>query len=186
MPHPSSDEIKKWYVAYTYPKAERKVKTKLDTIGIQSFLPMHQVVRAWSDRNKKLTIPLFPNYIFIHISETKRHETFLIKEIIRYVSFEGKPATVHDATIDSLKKILNNKVEIDVENYIKEGTRVKINRGPFTGIEGIVAERNGKTRLIIHIKALQRSVAINISAGDVEPPQHNFQFSSSNPISGQR
>lgn len=148
-------------------QGRKKVINKLEILGIQSYLPLHQVVRDWSDRKKKLIVPLFPNYIFIYVSDKKRHETFSVKEIVRYVSFEGKPATVHNTTIDSLKRILEERVEIEVENCIGVGTPVRINRGPFVGVEGVVVNRHGNTRLIIQITALQRCVAVNIAENDV-------------------
>ena len=158
----------KWYVAYTFPKAEKKVKDKLEKIGIQSYLPLHQVVRDWSDRKKKLVVPLFPNYIFVHISENKRHEIFAVKEIVKYVSFGGVPATVNDTTVNSLKNILSVNPEIKVEKMVSIGAPVKITRGPFVGTEGIVVRMSGRTKLIIQIEALQRAITLNISASDVD------------------
>lgn len=162
-------EVQQWYVAYTFPKAEKKVQSKLETIGVQSYLPLHQVIRSWSDRKKKLIVPLFPNYIFVYTSEKKRIELFTIREIVKYVSFGGKPAVVNDSVVSSLKSILRENVEVDVMENIKPGACVKITGGPFMGTEGRVVSRNGKTRLIVQIDALQRAVAINISANDVSP-----------------
>lgn len=164
-----SQEVQHWYVAYTFPKAEKKVQIKLDTIGVQSYLPLHQVIKSWSDRKKKLIVPLFPNYIFVYTSEKKRNELFTIKEIVKYVSFGGKPAIVNDSIVSVLKNILKENVEVDIVEDIKVGACVKITHGPFTGAEGKVVNRNGKTRLIVQIDALQRAVAINISASDVAP-----------------
>lgn len=55
-----------WDMAYTFPKAERKAACKLREMGVTSFLPLHKVVKQWSDRKKKLELPLFPNYLFIN------------------------------------------------------------------------------------------------------------------------
>jgi transcription antitermination factor NusG len=163
----SCDELQKWYVAYTFPRSEKKVQTKLATLGIESYLPMYESLREWSDRKKKLIVPLFPNYLFIYISDKKRHETFAVREIVKYVSFEGKPATISNSIIESLQNVLNENTEVSVENYVKAGDPVIISQGPFTGTEGVVVNQNGKTRLIIQIASLQRSVSINISARDV-------------------
>jgi len=38
----------KWYVVYTRPKSERKVASSITEMGIESYLPMHKVVRQWS------------------------------------------------------------------------------------------------------------------------------------------
>jgi transcription antitermination factor NusG len=164
-----NEGVKKWHVAYTFPKAEKKVQIKLEKIGIEAYLPLQQVVRNWSDRRKKLEVPLFPNYIFVNISEKKRYDAFTVKEILRYVSFQGKVATVNDAVVNSLKCILKEKAEVHLESLPKPGSPVKITNGPFMGIEGILVRRSGKTNLIIQIDALQRAVALNISSFHVEP-----------------
>lgn len=164
-----NDIVCKWYVAYTYPKAERLVQDKLERIGLHAFLPMHQVVRNWSDRQKKLTVPLFPNYLFVYSSDTHRSKSLAIREIVRYVSFDGKPATVSDVIINSLKHILNEQIEVDVEQFDQVGISVRVVRGPFAGLEGIMVEKKGKTRLVIQIKVLRNSVSINIAASDVVP-----------------
>jgi len=158
----------KWYVAYTFPKSEKAVQNKLEKIGIHSYLPLRQVVREWSDRKKKLLIPLFPNYIFVYASENERHESFIVKEILRYVSFDGKASIISNTVIDSLKHILSRTHDVHVEDLTNEGMPVKIIHGPFNGVEGVILRTKGRERLIVQIRALQRSVALNISTADVE------------------
>ncbi len=48
-----------WYVAYTYPKAEKRVQTRVRELGIDSFLPLRKVRKKWSDRVKIIEEPLF-------------------------------------------------------------------------------------------------------------------------------
>lgn len=161
-----SDELKKWYIAYTFPKAERKVYKKLEIMGIKSFLPLHMVVRQWSDRKKMLEVPLFPNYLFVHTSGNERFEALQIKEIVKYVSFDGKPVTVPEALITSLDKMIKGNVEVSSEEYCV-GTPVKVTDGPFCGAEGVLIRKNSKTRLVIQIKALGRCVSVDISSSSV-------------------
>jgi transcriptional antiterminator RfaH len=161
----------KWHVVYTFPNAERKVKEKLESIGIHSFLPMHQVVRDWSDRKKKLIVPLFPNYIFLKAPPDRRHDVFSIKEIIRYVSFGGKPATIDESVIDSLQNLIKQNWPMSIQSIAMAGTPVKITEGPFMGTEGVLVRSNGGSRLIVQIHSLQREVVVNISSTEVEPIQ---------------
>lgn len=157
-----------WYVAYTYPQTERKIDLKLRQMGISSFLPMHTVIRQWSDRKKKLEVPLFPNYIFINSLPHERFNALHIKEIVRFVSFEGVPAVVSDEIVESLKKILNGDIEVSAEIMYSEGEKVKIRDGRFAGAEGTMIRRNGKTRLLIQIEALHTQISVEVSAGNVE------------------
>lgn len=157
-----------WYVAYTFPNAERKAAFKLKEMGVDSFLPLHKVVRQWSDRKKKLEVPLFPNYIFIYVLPQKRFDVLKIKELVKFVSFERKPAIIPEALINSLKNILSGDIEISNENFCEEGMKVTIRQGQFAGAEGILVRKNGKARLLIQIEALHTHVSVDISANYVE------------------
>ena len=48
-----------WYVLYTNPKAEKKVAEQLTKIGVINYCPLIKKVHQWSDRKKKIEIPLF-------------------------------------------------------------------------------------------------------------------------------
>ena len=164
-PHPSNHQ---WYVAYTYPQAERKVDRKLNEIGMTTFLPLQRVVRQWSDRKKKMDVPLFPNYIFVCTSPQKRFDVFKVKEVVKLVSFGGQPATVADATIDSLERMQAGDIDVTSKEFYEEGTAVKIEHGQFAGAEGVVARRSGKQRLVVYVKVLNTYVSVDMSANNVE------------------
>lgn len=158
----------KWHVAYTMPKSEKKAYLKLTQLGVGAFLPLQKVVRIWSDRKKKLEVPLFPNYIFINTTDAKRFEVLKLKEIIRYVSFCGVPAIIPDSLIDSLKKITLGEFEVSNSSW-SEGMSIKILDGPFMGVEGILLKRQGSKRLLVKIEALQRAVSIDIASNAIVP-----------------
>ena len=56
-----------WYAVYTAGRAEKKVKERLDTAGIESYLPLQSVIRLWNNRKRKVMIPVVPGYIFVHL-----------------------------------------------------------------------------------------------------------------------
>jgi transcription antitermination factor NusG len=158
-----------WHVAYTFPKAERKAFYSLAKMGITSYFPVHFVFRQWSDRVKRLEMPLFPNYIFIHISPQERHEALEAKELVRYVCFDGKPATVPNSLIDSLKSVSEGEVEVSNETFDQIGMPVCISEGPFTGVKGILIRRNGKSKLVVRIESLKSAVLVEIPANCATP-----------------
>jgi transcription termination/antitermination protein NusG len=53
--------------------------------------------------------------------------------------------------------------------YLREGDRVRVSQGPFTGIEGFVLRSDGKDRLVLSLHLLQRSVAVEIDRIDIRP-----------------
>ena len=48
------ESVFSWYAVYTAARAEKKVKERLDQIGIENYLPLRTEYRVWSDRKKKV------------------------------------------------------------------------------------------------------------------------------------
>jgi transcription antitermination factor NusG len=171
-------DIKNWYVAYTLPRTEKQTQRMLDKLGFVSFLPLHKEIRTWSDRKKQIELPLFPGYIFVYTSLRERYKSLQVKGIVNYVSFDGKPATVPESVIDSLRTVLNLNVEItnDRCNLPETDVRVTITEGPFAGIEGILIKKNGKSRLVLQIESLNREVSVEVAANMVVPHEMDHQY----------
>lgn len=77
--------MKNWFVIYTKPRQEKKVATELAKIGIESYFPAKIIERQWIDRKKKIEIPLFKSYCFVHIEEQERNKVFQVAGVLRYM-----------------------------------------------------------------------------------------------------
>lgn len=77
--------MKEWFVIYTKPRCEKKIAQKLEALGIEVFCPLITTIKQWSDRKKKVEIPLFSSYIFLKIAEAKRKDVFQISGVLNYV-----------------------------------------------------------------------------------------------------
>lgn len=130
-----------WYVVYTKPKWEKRVAEQLNRLGINCYCPTTIKVRQWSDRKKKVEVPLFNHYIFVQLSEKDRNMVFLSPGVIRYLFWLGKHAIVKDEEINTIKKWLNsgNSMDISVVEY-NVGATIKVNSGPFIDQKAIIQE----------------------------------------------
>ena len=140
-----------WYVLYTRPKAEKRVADTLEKIDVEVYCPMITVVRQWSDRKKKIKIPLFTSYVFVSLKEKERHKVFEVPGVVKYLYWLGKPAIVKDAEIKIIKDWLNGgKVgDVMIEN-LSPGDKVIIKSGAFKDQEAIIKEvNNNRMRLIL-------------------------------------
>ena len=134
-----------WYVLYTKPRQEKKVADSLNAIGIKAYCPLVTVVKEWSDRKKKVQIPLINSYVFVNIEEQKREDVFKVYGIVRYLFWLGKPAVVRAIEIEVLQKSLEGIVASFEVSAIQKDTIYKIPEGPFQGFEGIVKNINATT-----------------------------------------
>lgn len=126
--------------------------------GIEYYLPTVVKTRQWSDRKKRVTLPLISGYIFIHADEKDRLLALQISSIIHCITFEGRPASIPEWQIDNLRRMLENQGDFFITDDISAGTTVKIISGPFEGVIGKVTDSaNGKV-ISVSIELLKRSV----------------------------
>lgn len=130
-----------WYVLYTKPKAEIKVADALEKMNVEVYCPTVSEIRQWTDRKKKVTIPLFRSYVFVRLREKDRHKVFEVSGVVRYLYWLGKPALVRDAEIETIQKWLNGDELEEVKVcHLAPGDRVNIKSGVFKDEEAIVKE----------------------------------------------
>jgi len=127
-----------WYVLYTKPRQEKKVTEGLLSIGIKAYCPLVTVVKQWSDRKRKVQLPLISSYVFVYIEEHQREEVFRVSGIVRYLFWLGKPAVVRSLEIEVLQKSLEGVIHSFEINVLQKDTKYKIPEGPFKDYEGIV------------------------------------------------
>ena len=143
-----------WYVVYTKPKWEKKVVEQLEKFRIECYCPTIEKVQQWSDRKKKVQVPLFNSYVFVCLDDKDRTDVFQYSGVVRYLFWLGKPAIVRDEEIKVIKQWLEkpNASSIDVSPY-KIGDKVKLESGPFLNQEAVIKEVN-KTHYVLVLESL--------------------------------
>ena len=150
-----------WFVIFVKPRNEKKVVQDLRKLGVTVFCPMITEVRQWSDRKKKVEIPLINSYVFVQLEEKEREIVFQINGVVRYLFWLGKPAIVRDTEIDILQKWLNGVgVNAKVEN-LKPGDIMKVKTGPFEGNEGVVQELT-RNRVQLILQDLNLKITLSV------------------------
>lgn len=142
-----------WYVIYTKPRNEKKVADRLKQIGVDVYCPMITMVKQWSDRKKKVEMPLLNSYVFVNLNEKDRELVFQVSGVVRYLFWLGKPAVVREEEIEALQDGLKETITSFEVSAIKIGDLLPIPTGPFQGKEGIIKQIN-KNRLQLILKEL--------------------------------
>ena len=139
-----------WYVVYTKPKWEKKVAEQLKNKGIACYCPLVTQVRQWSDRKKKVEVPLFNSYVFVQLPEAERNMVFQSVGVVRYLFWLGKPAIVRDEEIDTIKKWLDPAQANDVSLHsFQVGDAIQLESGPFSSQKAIVQEVTNTHYLLV-------------------------------------
>jgi transcription antitermination factor NusG len=157
-----------WYAAYTSAKHEKRVAEQLSRRSVEHFLPLYETVRRWKDRKVRLQLPLFPGYIFVRLALRDRLQVLQVPGVANLVGFSGTPTALPQEEINALRTSLRNGARAAPHPYLAVGRRVRINKGPFAGLSGILLRRKASYRFVISVKLIQRSVAVDIEGTDFE------------------
>jgi len=123
----------------------------------------------WSDRLKRIEVPLFSGYTFARLdsSASLRKELLQTSGVLGIISFAGAASAVPDKQIEDLRLLLARKVPCSLHAFLKIGQAVRVRGGCLDGIEGILEENEEKS-LVISITCIKRSIAIKIEGYELE------------------
>jgi transcription antitermination factor NusG len=157
-----------WYAIYTCANREKRVADQIAHRGFDHFLPQYESVRKWKDRKVRLQLPLFPGYLFVQLALRDRLRILEVPGVVRLVGFDGRPSPVPTLEVLRIREFLDRGFRAEPYPYLKIGRRVRIVRGPFEGMEGIVVRKKNCYRFVISLDLIMRSVATELDAVDLE------------------
>jgi transcriptional antiterminator NusG len=159
-----------WYAVRTLSRHERVVALQLGNQGLTIFFPTFTEIHRWSDRSKKIELPLFPGYLFVNTSMSPqvRREIVLARGVAGLVTMGGEPIPIPNQQIESVQKLLANNVQCTAHPFLKVGQRVRVRSGALEGVQGILLAHNGTKGLVISIDGIQRSLSVRIEGYDIE------------------
>ncbi len=153
--------MKEWYVLYTKPRSEKKVAERLDERKFEVYCPLVRTMRQWSDRKKKVQLPMFPSYIFVRVDDYERQSVLMDPGVLNFVFWLGKPATIRQTEMDAIRLIAEKGESVHVEGRsFYEGQIISINEGPFKGLSGTV-DKVDKRKITVFIEQLDCVVSFN-------------------------
>tara|TARA_Y100001936_G_scaffold60838_1_gene59942 strand:- start:1264 stop:1776 length:513 start_codon:yes stop_codon:yes gene_type:complete len=165
--------MKKWIAVYTKSRHEQIVINELSKKDIESFCPMFKERRQWSDRKKWVHFPLFRSYVFarIHLKEN----IFVLQTIgvNKIVKFQNKISIIPDQVINDIKNIVDGGYKIQQVDYFIKGDEVSVVSGPLKGVNGIIQDLKGDSRLIMKVEAIRQAFSIEISSEQLKLKKKN-------------
>jgi len=158
----------RWWAVYTRHQHEKVAGEVLLRKGFEVFLPLYQSTRRWKDRLKTLSLPLFPSYVFVHGGIERQLQAVTTPGVYSIVTAAGRTAVIPGEEIEAVKRMVENSLRVEPHPFLKCGDWVRVKAGPLEGVEGILVRMKGLCRLVISVEMLQKSVAVEVDASDVE------------------
>ena len=157
-----------WYAVYTASRHEKAVATHLNQRSVEHFLPLYRSIRQWQHRAKlTLELPLFPNYIFVHMDRRDRMRVLEVPGVLSIVGSGNKPAPLPKFEIESLRTDLHFR-QIEPHPYLVIGQRVRIRTGAMAGMTGVLVRKKSNLRVVLSLDQIMQSVAVEVDGEDLE------------------
>ncbi|MGH9680677.1 MAG: transcription termination/antitermination protein NusG, partial [Candidatus Acidiferrales bacterium] len=159
-----------WYAIQTFPRHEKAVATRLAMDGIECLLPLTVEERKWSDRRKRVSVPLFPGYIFLQLFDydLERLDVLHRPGVVRFVGNRRETMSIPFEEIQGIRRLMENKISCRPHPFLAEGQRVRVRTGALEGLEGILVRVNENESVVLSVRLIQRSLAIRVEGYDLE------------------
>ena len=125
----------KWFVAHTKSRCEVKASDFFKKNGVESYVPVFEEKRQWSDRTKKIITPAVSGYVFFRLE--KVDYSFLnlnpyLKNVVRRL---GQAVEIRGSEIQTMKDCLKHYTE---DLSFGTGDTVKVLSGVLKNKKGLV------------------------------------------------
>lgn len=157
-----------WFALYTRHQHEKAIARLLSGKGVEILLPLYNVAHRWKDRVKQLSLPLFPNYVFV-FAEAERFSAILqTPGIYDFVRLGGFPAPVPAEDMAAVQRAVVHGLSVEPHPFLKCGDRARVKSGPLEGLEGILIRKKSFYRLVLSVDLLVKSISVEVEVADVE------------------
>lgn len=164
--------MRRWYVAYTQPTAERRAAGHLKRQGFDAYLPLCRQIRRHARREETVLRPLFPRYVFVALD----------LEVDRWRSINGtigvsnlvchgeRPAALPDGVVEGLRdgELDGGVVPLSRLVMFDKGAQLRVLDGAFVGQTGIYHGMTSAERVVLLFNLIGSNVEVTVPIHAVE------------------
>lgn len=163
----TTHQDKIWRVAHTKSRREKALAHYLARAGIGYYLPMFLRQQSNSKRVRNSLIPVFNGYLFFQASDFERHAALRSNHISRIIDVIDEEKLITD--LRQIEKALSGPEKVYPYDFVREGQRVRVVKGPLKDVEGVIVQKKGNCRLVLSVESIMQSISVSIEADQVEP-----------------
>ena len=159
--------LRRWLVLHVKPRTEKKVMRRLSGCRGFHYLPTYVKVTRVQRRKVRRELPLFPGYVFAHLSPAECTDILRSNLVVRTILDPFPRETVRQ--LRQIAHAVRSAPDIrPLRQTFREGERVLVKYGPLRGTTGYVKRDEGRATLCINVDILGSAVAVSVSPGDIE------------------
>ena len=163
--------MRAWYVCQTKSNEEQTAEVHLIRQGYETYLPQTLADKRSKKNKYKNTIPLFPGYLFVCLSDQNDNWQPIqsTRGVISLIKFGNIPASVPAAIIEMLKKNQDAKgINHTFRTGYQKGDRIRMLNKPFDLIEAVV-HSVASERIFIILDNMRTGSKVEVGYRDIEP-----------------
>lgn len=155
-----------WQVLHVLSNYEKKVVQHLDVRSVEHYLPLYTERIRWTDRTVLAERPLFSGYVFARFTSANKVSVVTIPGVLRLLGGEERNL-VRDEELAKIREGLSNGLRLRPHDGIATGTKVRIQNGPFAGVEGVVTELRNQCRVIITLSMTHQRFTLDVGIDEI-------------------
>src|SRR5271154_3333128 len=110
-----------WYAIRVRTRTEKMVATLAGNKGFETFLPVYETRRKWSDRYQSVELPLFPGYVFSRLNIDHRFPLLTIPSVLHFVGIGKTPVAVDPEEISAIQTAVGSGLLTEPWPFIEAG-----------------------------------------------------------------
>lgn len=164
---PISKVDHEWMVLCTMSRQEKVVANYLQSRDFDHFLPLVDRVTYKNGRKFTSRVPLFPGYVFLNGAATHRFAAVDTGRVYQVLPVPDQQQFHHE--LHQIKLAIAREAPLERCSFAEVGRRCRVTKGPMMGLEGVIAERGRRGRLVLNVDVLGRGAALEIDLDLLEP-----------------
>src|SRR3989454_8387501 len=162
-----------WFAIQVNSTHEKRVTTLLQYQTYECFLPLYTSRRRWSDRIKRVELPLFPGYVFSRFTPAARIPILKTPSVISIVGIGAIPAPIDECEIAAIQRAVASGFGLSPHPFLQIGQRVRINGGSPFGVARLISDVWKGDHFFFSLALLLQSVSAGNERGPVPPIPHS-------------
>jgi len=156
-----------WHVLHVLSNHEKKVAQHLEIRTVEHYLPVYREKVKWTDRTVVSERPLFSGYVFARFDHKYRIPVISTPGVLRLLSGQSWDL-VADEELEKIRTALAKGIPLRPHPNVTVGTKVRIRKGVFEGVEGSVSELRQQCKVVITLAAVRQCFSLEVDLDQLE------------------
>ena len=157
-----------WWVVHVRSRQEKLLARECRRRGIPFYLPLCERRSARDRRGRVAYVPLFTGYLFARGDlEHERLELLKTNLCLHVLAVPDQEELVHDLV--QIRRLQQMGLPLVPWPQLAKGSLVRLADGPFEGMTGRVTAVKGRTRFVVSVRFIHRSVSVEVDRDALVP-----------------